>query len=170
MTLASAKPVPPSHEFEGVVLRPLQVEQLPLTLAWRNRDGVRQRFLNSDVVAPEAHQSWYQRYLEKADDVVLLAYEAGERQPFGQVAIYAIDFPAGEAEVGRFVVAPEHERQGKMRRAVAALLHLASTKLGLRSVKLEVLRDNARAIRIYESLGFLETSRSERIVEMRLTF
>lgn len=138
-----------------------------MTLAWRNRDGVRQRFIHADVITPEAHRNWFDRYLQKPDDLVLIALEPQGDQPFGQVAIYGIDPVHREAEVGRFVVAPEHERQGKMRRALQCLLRLAHTRLGLRSVFLSVRSDNERAIALYSLLGFVETGRQGGIVDMR---
>jgi RimJ/RimL family protein N-acetyltransferase len=168
MTSAGFKPVPPKHESHGVILRPLQADQLVLTLAWRNREGVRQRFLNSAVIAPESHQAWFERYQGKPDDVVLLAYLPGRDEPFGQLAIYDIDNARSEAEIGRFVVAPEQAGQGHMRRALACLLDLASTHLCLHVLRLEVLADNLRAIRLYAGLGFIEVGRRDRIVDMRL--
>jgi RimJ/RimL family protein N-acetyltransferase len=162
------KPVRASHASDGIVLKPLQAEQLPLTLAWRNREGVRQRFLNSDVISPEAHRAWFARYLGKQDDVVLLAYLPGEDVPFGQVAIYDIDRERCEAEVGRFVVSPEHQGRGLMRKALQALVDLSRGHLALRTLRLEVRDDNLRAISLYESLGFAESARRQGLVEMRL--
>lgn len=138
-----------------------------MTLAWRNRDGVRQRFIHSDVITPEAHRGWFDRYLQKPDDLVLVVLEPGSDDPVGQVAIYGIDPVRREAEVGRFVVSPQHEGRGKMRSALQGLLKLAWTRLGLRSVYLSVRADNERAIALYSGLGFVETGRREGIVHMR---
>jgi RimJ/RimL family protein N-acetyltransferase len=168
MSADPRKPVPPRFEREGIVLRPLSEADLPFTLAWRNREGVRQRFLHSAVIAPEAHRAWFERYLDKGDDIVLVACEPDRAQPYGQVAIYGIDSAAGRAEVGRFVVAPEAQGRGLMRKAIAALVALAREELRLRTVFLEVFADNARAIGLYASLGFVETARRGEVVEMTL--
>lgn len=48
----------------------------------------------------------------------------------------------------------DYQGQGIGRRLVEALLELADDHLGLTRVQLEVWADNARAIRLYESLGF----------------
>lgn len=160
------KPVPVRFEREGIVLRPLAEIDLPLTLSWRNREGVRQRFLHSAVIAPEAHRAWFERYLCKADDIVLMACEPERGQPYGQVAIYDIKIATGLAEVGRFVVAPEEQGRGLMRKAITALMALAREELGLSTVFLEVLADNARAIALYSSLGFVETACRGAVIEM----
>lgn len=155
-------------EREGILLRPLDELDLPLTLAWRNREGVRQRFLHSAVIEPDAHRIWFERYLGKHDDIVLMACEPGRSQPFGQVSIYDIDTATGCAEVGRFVVAPEAQGRGLMRKAIAALSALAREELRLNSIFLEVFTDNERAISLYSTLGFVETNRRGEVVMMTL--
>lgn len=162
------KPAIAQHEAHGVILRPLDAEHLHVTLAWRNRDGVRQRFLHDQVISPGDHRAWFDRYLGKADDIVLLAFLPAQPEPFGQVAIYAIDPAASEAEVGRFVVAPGFEGRGLMRRAMLALLDLAHRELGLRTLRLEVREDNTRAIAIYESIGFARDACAAGVLHMRL--
>lgn len=168
MTTRVSKPPILQHEAHGVVLRPLDAAHLDLTRAWRNRDGVRQRFLHSDAVSAEGHRAWFERYLDKADDIVLLAFLPGHQDPFGQVAIYAIDATGGEAEVGRFVVAPGQEGRGLMRRAMLALADLAQHVLGLGRLRLEVREDNSRAIAIYESIGFTRQECTDGVLHMRL--
>lgn len=164
-----SKPVPARFECDGIILRPLAEFDLPLTLSWRNRDGVRQCFLNSSVITPEAHQAWFEQYKVKTDDIVLVAFERGQSQPCGQVAIYGIDNAIGRAEVGRFIAAPEAQGRGIMRRAISALLILAHDQLRLRTVFLEVFANNSRAIALYSSLGFVETARRGELIEMNLS-
>lgn len=135
----------------GVRLRPLGHEDLPMTLAWRNRDDVRVRFKSSAPLTPAQHAGWFAAYLDKPGDHVFIVEHAG--RPVGQAAIYAIDRAAGEAEVGRFVVAPGEGGKGYMRAAIAGLAGLAR-QWGLRRLYLEVFADNARAVHVYRSLGF----------------
>jgi RimJ/RimL family protein N-acetyltransferase len=168
MIPSASKPPISEHEAHGVILRPLDASHLDLTLAWRNRDGVRQRFLHDELISPDDHRAWFQRYLGKSDDIVLLAYLPAQPEPFGQVAIYGIDHVAGHAEVGRFVVAPEHQGRGLMRRAMLALLDLAHKVLGLRVLSLEVREDNLRAVAIYETIGFVRDGCAAGVLRMRL--
>lgn len=169
MSLMSSKPIDAPTEVAGIWFRPLRDEDLDMTLSWRNRDGVRQRFGQTDVILIAAHRSWYASYARKHDDLVLLATEGRSGPAYGQLAIYEIDPVARRAEVGRFVVAPEHAAQGKMRRAIMALLVLARVHLQLREIVLRVREDNERAIRLYASLGFAEHARNAGMIEMSLT-
>lgn len=160
------KPDIGTFEGEGLLLRPLAADDLPLTLAWRNREGVRQQFIYSDVLTFESHERWFHKYSEKTDDFVFVVQDLETGSLVGQVAIYDVDASTGRAEIGRFVVAPEAAGQGKMRRAIAALLALASARLGLATAYLEVLEANTHAYRLYERLGFRETGRDGSLIKM----
>lgn len=160
------KPIFEPFEARGVRLRPLATGDLPLTLAWRNREGVRQQFIFSDLLTLESHQGWFRKYSEKPDDFVFVVQDPETSVLVGQVAIYDVNVAAGRAEIGRFVVAPEAAGQGKMRRAIEALLVFARDMLGLSTAYLEVLESNLHAARIYEKLGFVETGRHDGRVAM----
>lgn len=136
----------------GVSLRPLRREDLPMTLAWRNRDDVRIRFKSSATIAPDQHARWFEAYIDKPGDHVFIVEHDG--RAVGQVAVYAIDAGKGEAEIGRFVAAPGESGKGHIRAAISGLVALAGREWGLRRVYLEVFADNERAVRLYRSLGF----------------
>jgi GNAT superfamily N-acetyltransferase len=77
----------------------------------------------------------------------LIAYEGGE--PAG-VAVLAIRGEAGWC--GGFGVVPSRRGRGLGRRLMAALLESARAA-GVRRLTLEVLRENAAALRLYEGAG-----------------
>lgn len=160
------KPIFEPFEAKGVRLRPLAAEHLPLTLGWRNRDGVRQQFIYSELLTLESHQGWFRKYSDKIDDFVFMVEDPTTGVLVGQVAVYDVNLETGRAEIGRFVVAPEAAGQGKMRRAIEALLVFARDRLGMSMVYLEVLETNPHAARIYEKLGFVETGRHDGRVAM----
>jgi RimJ/RimL family protein N-acetyltransferase len=160
------KPVPTHFEHGGIFLRPLTVNDLSATLEWRNRDGVRQQFVASDVIGVDAHRAWFEKYLQKEDDVVFLAFEERNGPPIGQLAIYCIEIGRRQAEVGRFIAAPGMQGAGKMRRALECLMAFASKELGLAKLVLSVRDSNARALGLYRKVGFAETSRSDGMVLM----
>ena len=138
-----------------VHLRLLTEDDLEMTLAWRNRDEVRRWFKHSDVVTLENHRAWFRQH-QLVDDALMFIVENNEtREPVGQVSIYAIDREIGEAEVGRFIAAPGASGKGFIRDAIEALVAFAFGELQLQRVFLEVFTDNTRAIRLYESLGFV---------------
>lgn len=159
----------PAHEpyvHGRIRLRLLAEDDLPLTLAWRNRDGVREQFKNSDVLAFEQHRGWFVRYTEKSDDLVFIAELRATGERVGQLAIYAIDAGARTAEIGRFVVSPEFSGQGLMKEAIDVLMRFAARQLSLTSVYLEVLESNERAGILYRKLGFRECGCAGGLIRM----
>ena len=151
-----------------VHLRLLVEDDLEMTLAWRNRDEVRRWFKQSDVISLESHRAWFIKHELVDDAFMFVVEENATNAPVGQVSIYAIDREVGEAEVGRFIAAPGISGQGYMRDAISALVHFAFSDLRLQRVYLEVLADNARAIRLYESLAFRKHGEHDGLVVMEL--
>jgi len=154
-----------------VRLRLLAEDDLEMTLAWRNRDDVRRWFKQSDIISMESHRAWFTQHQLVDDSLMFVVEDSLTGTPVGQVSIYAIDREAGEAEVGRFIAAPGVSGKGLIREAIAALVQFAFNELALQRVYLEVLSGNARAIRLYESIGFAKHDEHDgmALMEMRPT-
>lgn len=151
---------------ERVRLRLLAHEDLDMTLDWRNRDDVRRWFRMSDIITAEAHRAWFDTH-QAADDAFMFVVEEVEGgTAVGQVSVYGIDREIGEAEVGRFIAAPGASGKGYIRDAIGALVEFAFNELSLERVYLEVFADNHRAIRLYESLGFVRHGAHDGMVLM----
>lgn len=149
-------------------LRLLEEADLPMTLAWRNQDHIRQWFLHSDVITPQQHAAWYAGYKDRDDDFVFVIEETETlRRPVGQVALYRVDWSAGRAEFGRLMIAADDARGlGLARLATTRLLAAAQDTFGLTDVYLSVLENNTAALRVYEACGFRITGRNDRAVLM----
>ncbi len=157
------KPLP-KLVTHGICLRPLRSDDLPLTLAWRNREEARIWFKNSAIISADMHGAWFKAYESKDSDYVFII-EAGQI-PVGQASVYNIDMATGSAEIGRFLAAPEHSGKGHVNAACAALMTLCKDALSLRHLYLEVLPNNHRAIRLYEHHGFVTTQRQDQLLRM----
>ncbi|MGQ9907544.1 MAG: GNAT family N-acetyltransferase [Candidatus Flexifilum sp.] len=150
------KPVIAPIEGERIRLRPLAETDLPLTLAWRNQDHIRRWFFHSDIIQPEQHRAWFDKYRAKDDDFVFIIVVKETDTPIGQVALYRIDRVQQEAEFGRIMIG-EASASGKgyAREATQLIVQrFGFEQLGLRRIYLEVFADNAPAIAIYEKCGF----------------
>jgi len=134
------------------------------TLPWRNRDEARVWFKTSGLLSIGQHRAWYQRYQEKDDDFLFVIEVNGKL--VGQAAVYGIDWDAGHAEVGRFLVAPGEGGKGYISQACQALIHCCDDSLGLSYLFLEVLEKNQRAVRVYERNGFVEERRYDGLIRM----
>jgi RimJ/RimL family protein N-acetyltransferase len=152
-------------------LRPLEEADLPLTLAWRNRDDIRCCFVHSDVITPEQHQAWFESYSGRDDDLVFVIEACGRQfRPVGQIALYHIDREAGTAEFGRLMIGdPAAREQGLAQAATRLLLEAAFAQLSLREVRLVVFAHNEPAVATYERLGFQRHARHGDLLFMTLT-
>ncbi len=137
-----------------VRLRMLAEDDLPMTLAWRNRDEVRQWFRQSAVIDLAKHTAWFREQQLTDDALIFIVEDAHTGEAVGQVSIYHIDREIGEAEVGRFIAAPGASGKGYIRAAIIALAQFAFNELALARLYLEVIGNNDRAIRLYASVGF----------------
>lgn len=132
-------------------IRPLERDDLPLTLAWRNHPESRAWFHSSDLIAPRQHEEWFGTYQDRPDDLVFIVEISQE--PVAQVALY--DIADGTAEFGRLLVDPDARGRGISHIATGLCLRVADEVLMLDEVHLEVKRDNSRAIVAYERAGFV---------------
>ena len=155
-------------EFGQVKLRLLQPDDLPYTLAWRNEVDVRKWFKFSDVVSLEQHLVWFEKYQLKDDDFVFMALHAQTNERLGQLAIYDLDSTLHQAEVGRFIVSPTAAGKGFMTDALHGLAQIAERQLKLSRLFLEVFSTNARAIRLYERVGYQDCGATGDLVLMEV--
>lgn len=131
-------------------LRPLTEADLPMTLAWRNREWTRSMLFSGDVVSEETHWAWFKRYQDDPHDLVLIGEVYGK--PVAQVSIYGMDPAARSAEFGRLVVS--ERGNGYARLATWGAIRLAFRQLQLSELHLRVRGTNAPAVRLYLESGF----------------
>lgn len=141
-------------EFRSIRLRLVREDDLPMTLAWRNRDDVRRWFKYSEPLTFENHRDFFRKYLERDNDFLLIVEDVNTFEAVGQASVYDVDWEAGSGEVGRFIAAPDFRGKGYMKDACSAIAELAFSVLGLKRVYLEVFPDNERAIHIYLASGY----------------
>jgi RimJ/RimL family protein N-acetyltransferase len=140
-----------------VRLRLLAEADLPMTLAWRNRDHIRRWFINSDRLTAEQHHAWFEQYAGRDDDFVFIVEEAKELlKPVGQVSLYKIDWGLGRAELGRILIGePGAAGKGLAKEATRLLLDHAFGQFKLREVEANVMSTNRASLAVF-SCGFRE--------------
>jgi RimJ/RimL family protein N-acetyltransferase len=75
-------------------------------------------------------------------------------RPVGHVGLFGVDPHNRKARVG-LGLAPDARGKGYASDALRVVLRYAFAERGLRRVQLEVLADNAPAVRCYEAVGFV---------------
>ncbi|CAK0746715.1 GCN5-related N-acetyltransferase [Gammaproteobacteria bacterium] len=154
----------------GVWLRPLTAADIELTRVWRNRDEVRRWFKDSAVITADQQRYWFDAYRKQSDDFVWLVEDAARPgEVVGQASVYAIDWDAKKAEIGRFIAAPRARGMGNMIAACRAVIHYCFVELDLDMLMLDVFIENVIALHIYRKCGFMSLTQEGGVVGMVLT-
>jgi RimJ/RimL family protein N-acetyltransferase len=139
-----------------IFLREIEAADLPAITAWRaDRDVVDAlvgsfRHVNGDI-----DRRWYDAYLASRPNNVRLAICLREgAQCVGVVYLLKIDWINRSGEFGIQIGDPAARGRGIGKSATRLMLQHAFADLNVRRVYLSVLADNARAIRLYERVGF----------------
>jgi diamine N-acetyltransferase len=160
----------PPIEGDRIILRLLELDDLPLTLSWRNQDEIRKWFLNTAIIPADGHFAWFERYRELDNDFVFLILAKDlNNAPVGQISLYDIDWDAKTAEFGRLMIGePRAKGRGIAKKATRLLLDHCFGVMKLKEITLEVKENNEAAIAIYQSTGFSETARGNGLIMMSI--
>lgn len=147
---------PPMLFGKKLRLRAIEFEDLPKLVAWRNHAEVRKYFFEYEPLSLRMQQRWYEAFLNRTDEKYWIAEGIDTAEPIGTIGLLHIDFRNRHAELARVLVADPQTRRGGVGREMCTLaLQYAFKHLNLRKVYLEVFADNAAAIGLYQSLGFV---------------
>jgi RimJ/RimL family protein N-acetyltransferase len=155
----------------GFNLRLLSVRDLPITLAWRNREDIRHNFINSDIISYESHLKWWEEYCVRNNDFIFMIQETERlNRPVGQISLYHINLKSGDAEYGRLMIGDNEARgMGLARRATELLIAWAFNSLRIERIYLEVFKDNTIALNIYRQCGFIKTEDCGKLYRMSIS-
>lgn len=153
--IAKFKKHPSVIKGDKTYLRLLQEGDIERLRCWRNKD--RDKFIYSGFISREDQKKWFKGHRKKEDDLMFIIGTL-EGKPIGAVALYKIDLSSKQAEFGRLIIGDvENRRKGFAQDASETLLRFGFSNLGLEQIRLEVLRNNEVAIRLYEKIGFQRT-------------
>lgn len=155
--------------YGRVFITPLTSNYLEDLRLMRNKES--QWFINSNHISEEQQIEWYNNYIKRDKDYMFEVHAQTPGNPFiGAVALYNHDVLADTIEFGRLIVdgSVTGERGLGLDVTVCACM-IAFHDLSANQVYLEVLRENARAIRTYEKVGFSECGVNARLIKMQLS-
>lgn len=143
--------------YKRIMLRPLErrdIEQLRIL-----RNSNLEFFFDSSQITQEAQQAWYERYLQKENDVMFAVELVDKPGEFiGAIAIYDIDLKKGTAECGRTVIDKEKAPlKGIGTETTAAACHVAFSQIGVQKIVAEILKSNERILKVDTRAGFIVT-------------
>jgi RimJ/RimL family protein N-acetyltransferase len=114
-------------------------------------DPERNAFLHATSGDIHNQEKWIAEYLRRPADYYFIIEKLGADQPSGTIGIYDFDSQTDSAEWGRWVTRP-YSAAGKA--GLLLLLTLAFNQLGMDTLYCHTILENAKAIAIFEQLGF----------------
>lgn len=150
--------MPVHNLFVGRHLRlaaPLEADAEPCA-AW-SRDPNYLRNLDTDIARPMSPKDYAEQFLQPAPDGRSFSFSLRtipEDQLIGFVAIHSIEWNNQYGRIAIGIGDSNFRGRGLGREALELLLNYAFNELNLHRIGLDVIADNIRAVRTYESVGF----------------
>lgn len=141
-----------NREMHSVALRRFEQGDIPAKVRWINDPRV-SRYLHYDLpLEVEKTEKWFLKNKGREDrfDGVILV----DGRSVGLTGLLSIDYNRRDAEFYITIGEPEWFSKGIGSKATLAMLNCAFGEFALNSVYLSTERENLRAIRLYERLGF----------------
>ncbi len=140
---------------EGFVLRAPEPDDVPALYSYRNDAEVASALGGfSHRLSKEDLLQWVEFHRRRSDECVWVIAEAGNGKCVGHVGLYEIDYRIRKAEFAICIGEKALWGKGLGERITRAVLDYGFRQLNLHRIELSVLETNARALRLYESMGF----------------
>lgn len=141
-------------EGDRINLTPLEHEDLPLIVEWRNQPSVRRWFFDKSLISRSAQEEWYRRYLADPRRQMFVARLKESGDPVGVIGFSAIDAANRSAEIGSTIVAGAARGHGYGAEMVRAMLEYGFRDLNLHRIYAYAIGRNAASIRVKQKCGF----------------
>ena len=141
---------------ERVFLRPAEREDIPTFISWLSDADVGEGLATRAPWSRVAEEAWFDELQQKQTRTMwhfVICLRDGER-PIGFCALHDVDHINGSVELGIGIGEPSEWDKGYGTETMGVLLDFAFGELRLHRVFLHVFDFNARAIRVYEGVGF----------------
>ncbi len=134
-------------------MKPLSADHLDHVMTWINDPDIVKNFQHFDKQFTREDELGFIKKLIASDSNRVFSVFDEENNYVGQVGLNQISW---ENKLGRLAVfvKKEHRGKGYAQEMIRLILDKAFKELGLHKVWLVVYADNAKAIHIYEKLGF----------------
>lgn len=132
---------------------------IKLLAEWRDKANI--WFPTQFKVTHEGTRKWAQEQLINKKDRILFFFKVkNEKVPFAHAGLYRFDYEKHSCEIDNVIRGENSESsKGGMTTGLQILIDWAFKDLNIDNLYLKVFSDNARAIKLYERLGFSEVNR-----------
>ena len=139
-----------------VFLRPAEREDIPTFITWLSDADVGEGLATRAPWSRVAEEAWFDELQQKQSKTMwhfVICVRDGGR-PIGFCALHDLEPHSGNAELGIGIGEPSEWDKGYGTETMRVLLDFAFGELRLHRVFLHVFDRNARAIHVYEQVGF----------------
>ncbi|MBR4235532.1 MAG: GNAT family N-acetyltransferase [Clostridia bacterium] len=119
----------------------------------RNDPDVNRCFVFHGSISKEQQKQWFREYLNKPQEIMFAILDKNG-QFIGGNSIY--DIGNGSAEYGRLIINKQFSGNHYGFKATCAAMEIARS-ININNLRLKVYLNNAAAIKIYKTAGFIET-------------
>ncbi len=138
-----------------VSLRPMEEEDFPLIVKWRNNKRVRDNFIYREEFTLEGQRAWKENMIDTGRVLQYMICEnSRDFRPVGSVYLRDIDRDRLTAEYGIFIGEDDAVGLGFGNETARLACRMAGEDLGLKELILRVFVRNESAIKSYLHAGF----------------
>ena len=138
-----------------IALRELEPEDIPHLYRYRNDPDVTRGLGGfSPGYSLQAIKDWIERHAAVPDEHIWAIADRETNTCLGHVGLYQIDHRVRSCELGIIIGDLSKWGKGIGREVTRAIIAYAFDELNMNRIELSVVSSNARALHLYEGLGF----------------
>jgi UDP-4-amino-4,6-dideoxy-N-acetyl-beta-L-altrosamine N-acetyltransferase len=141
----------------------MSLDEKKMVLEWRNHPNIRKYMYNRYTISLEEHLNYIESLKNAKDKRYFLV--KGDENYIGVIDFTELDLDRGETHFGIYAK-PNLKGVGNI--LMQTILDYAFNQMGIRTIKLEVLRTNVRAISLYRKFNFKTISQKGDFIHMEL--
>lgn len=142
-------------EYDGIKLAPIEIEDLDILNKWKNDEEIF-KFLGGGYrpTSMTQQRKWIEKMAENTQEEQRYIIINEEAKKVGFIGLYSISPINRTCSLGIYIGEKQYWGKGVASRAYRALERYAKQYINIRKIKLEVVKENFNAIKMYEKLGF----------------
>ncbi|WP_049945564.1 GNAT family N-acetyltransferase [Candidatus Stoquefichus massiliensis] len=154
---------------DKVKLRPIIYDDVYLLNKWKNTESV-YKYLGGGFLPTsiDIQKKWMENMMNTTGSNKRFIIESDDKhEAIGMIGLYEINWINRTCELGVFIGECKLQGSGYGKEACRLIENYAFDYLNLRKIKLSVVEENIRAVRMYQSLGYVEAGRlhEERFID-----
>lgn len=136
-----------------VGLRPVEEQDLPLLVRWRNDPRTRANFLTPCLLSLGSQKKWYEGLSKDPTRIQFMIVRLEDNKPIGTIGLSRIDYRNQSAENGPLLIDPSERDRGLALDAARTTVRYIFKELNLHRITLQVYAFNTASLRMVMRVG-----------------